>query len=58
MSKKTFKFMNDAGEEVSREEATRFIVAEYDNEGNLVRESWGIVRNPKGRRASRSGGQA
>ena len=37
------KWMDDKGKEVDKSEATQAIVAEYDDEGNLILESFGTV---------------
>lgn len=37
------KWMNDKGEEVEKGWATRALIAEYDKEGNLIREDFGEV---------------
>ena len=40
------KWMNDKGEEVSKGWATQALVSEYDDEGNLVTETFGKVEAP------------
>ena len=37
------KWMDDKGKEVERNEATQAIVSEYDDEGNLLLESFGTI---------------
>ncbi len=41
--KMVVKWMDDKGKEVAKDKATQAIVAEYDDEGNLVLESFGSV---------------
>lgn len=40
-AKVAIKFMNDQGKEVAREEATHALVTTYDEEGNLINETFG-----------------
>jgi len=40
------KWMDDEGNEVAQEKATHAMVAEYDEEGNLIREDFGTVAAP------------
>ena len=41
--KTVVKWMDDKGKEVKKSEATQAIVSEYDDEGNLLLESFGTV---------------
>ncbi len=41
--KTVVKWMDDKGKEVEKSEATQAIVAEYDDNGNLLFESFGTV---------------
>ncbi len=41
--KTVVKWMDDKGKEVEKSEATQAIVAEYDDDGNLLLESFGAV---------------
>ena len=38
-------YFDEKGNIVGKEEATRFIRNEYDKEGNMVSESFGVVNN-------------
>ncbi len=41
--RQVIKWMDDEGNEVAQEKATQAMVAEYDDEGNLIREDFGAV---------------
>lgn len=43
----TVKWMDDQGNEVDKEKATTALVTTYDEEGNVVEESFGTVE-PEG----------
>lgn len=41
--KPTIKWMDNEGNEVEPKEATHVLIAEYDEEGNVIRETFGEV---------------
>ena len=47
------KWMDEAGNEVDKEEATHALVTTYDKEGQLVDESFGTVE-PEGKVAAQA----
>lgn len=38
-------YLNDKGEVVRPEEATRSIITEYDKDGNVINEIFGVLQN-------------
>ena len=46
--KKTFKtyYLDDDHNIVDREKATQIVANVYDENGNMIEEKWGIIRNP------------
>ena len=41
--KSTIKWMDDEGNEVAQGEATQALIAEYDDDDNLISETFGAV---------------
>ncbi len=42
VAKKIIVYMNEKGEKVEKEEATNFMISEYDKDGNLINSIHGI----------------